>query len=43
MRALFELGFTYGWRDAELRGLRVQQVNLLAGTIRLDPGTTKNG
>jgi integrase len=42
MRALFELGFTYGWRDAELKGLRVQQVNLLAGTIRLDPGTTKN-
>jgi integrase len=42
MRAIFELGFIYGWRHAELKGLRVRQVNLLAGTIRLDPGTTKN-
>jgi integrase len=42
MRALLECGYTYGWRVEELLGLRVRQVDLLAGTIRLDPGTTKN-
>ncbi len=42
MRSLFEVGFTYGWRHSELTGLRVRHVNLPAGTIRLDPGTTKN-
>jgi integrase len=42
MRALFEVGSTYGWRYAELVSLRVRQVNPLAGSIRLDPGTTKN-
>jgi integrase len=42
MRAIFEVGVTYGWRHGELLGLRVSQVNLLAGTIRLEPGTTKN-
>jgi integrase len=42
MRALFEVGFTYGWRYAELAALHVRQVNLLTGSIRLDPGTTKN-
>jgi integrase len=42
MRAIFEVGVTYGWRHEELLGLRVSQVNLAAGTIRLEPGTTKN-
>ncbi len=42
MRSLFELGHTYGWRHGELLGLRVRQVNLAVGTIRLEPGTTKN-
>ena len=42
MRSLFEVGFTYGWRHAELTGMRVRQVNLFGGTIRLDAGTTKN-
>lgn len=42
MRALLECGYTYGWRHEELLGLRVRQVDLLAATIRLDPGTTKN-
>jgi integrase len=42
MRALLECGYTYGWRHEELLDLRVRQVDLLAGTIRLDPGTTKN-
>ena len=41
-RALLELGRTYGWRIGELLSLRVKQVDLLARTIRLEPGTTKN-
>jgi integrase len=43
MRTLLECGYTYGWRHGELlRPLRVRHVDLLSGTIRLDPGTTKN-
>jgi integrase len=42
LRGLFECGYTYGWRVSELLGLRVVQVNVSAGTIRLDPGETKN-
>jgi integrase len=43
MRALLECGYSYGWRHEELLNLRTRQVDLLAGTIRLDPGMTKNG
>jgi integrase len=42
LRAMFEVGYTYGWRHEELLALRVRQVNVSAGTIRLEPGTTKN-
>jgi integrase len=42
MRALYETGYTYGWRHEELLGMRVDQVNLISDTIRLEPGTTKN-
>jgi integrase len=42
LRAMFETGCTYGWRHEELLALRVREVNLVAGTIRLEPGTTKN-
>lgn len=42
LRALIEVGHTYGWRKQELLNLRVRQVDLSSGTIRLDPGTTKN-
>jgi len=42
LRAMFEVGYTYGWRHEELLSLRVRQVNLSTGTIRLEPGTTKN-
>jgi integrase len=42
LRTFLELGFTYGWRCGELLGLRVRQVNLGLGTLRLDAGTTKN-
>jgi integrase len=42
LRTFLELAFTYGWRSAELLRLRVRQVNLVLGTIRLNPGETKN-
>ena len=42
LRAMFETAYTYGWRDAELKNLRVRQVDLLNRTIRLDPSDTKN-
>jgi len=42
LRALFECGYMYGFRVGELLGLKVKQVNLLEGIIRLSPGTTKN-
>jgi integrase len=42
LRAMFEVGYTYGWRHEELLDLQVRQVNISAGTIRLEPGTTKN-
>jgi integrase len=42
-RAMVEVGRTYGWRISELRDMKVSQVNLLNRTIRLEPGTTKNG
>jgi integrase len=42
LRSMFEVGCTYGWRHQELLALRVQQVNLLNGSVRLEPGTTKN-
>jgi integrase len=41
-RAMFECGFTYGWRRGELLNLKVRQVDLLNRTITLDVGTTKN-
>ncbi len=42
LRALLALGYTYGWRKGELLSLRVNQVDLLDRTVRLEPGTTKN-
>ena len=43
MRTAFEIAVTLGWRYREVLGLRVRQVDLTAGTVRLDPGSTKNG
>jgi site-specific recombinase XerD len=42
LRSVFELGYVYGWRIEELLALRCKQVNVSAGTIRLEPGTTEN-
>jgi len=35
-------GYITGWRRGEVLGLRRKHVDLAAGTVRLDPGTTKN-
>ncbi len=43
LRTFLELAYSYGWRRAELLGLRVRQVDLRTRTIRLDVGSTKNG
>jgi len=42
LRGIFEVGFTYGWRDSEVTGLRVNQVDLFNKCIRLWRGETKN-
>jgi len=42
LRAMLETAYNYGWRVSELLNLRVCQVDLVARTIRLEPGTTKN-
>ncbi|MGH7335802.1 MAG: tyrosine-type recombinase/integrase [Candidatus Rokuibacteriota bacterium] len=36
------IAYVYGWRKGEVLGLERRQVDLKAGTLRLDPGTTKN-
>lgn len=36
------VGFWLGWRHAEVYGLEWRRVDLEAGTVRLDPGRTKN-
>jgi integrase len=41
-QTIAEVGRTYGWRVSELLSMRVSQIDLLARTIRLEPGTTKN-
>lgn len=42
LRAMFEVGYNFGWRVSELLNLRVRQVDLAAKTIRLETGETKN-
>jgi integrase len=42
LRTMFELGMLCGWRRAELVNLRVNQVDLMGRTIRLNVGETKN-
>jgi len=37
------IAYTYGWRtQSEVLTLMLSQVDLVAGTLRLEPGTTKN-
>jgi integrase len=42
LRALLAVAYNFGWRKSELLGLRVRQVDLLARTIHLEVGETKN-
>jgi len=42
LRALVELGYSYGFRHEELLSMKVRQADLSTGTIRLNPGETKN-
>jgi integrase len=42
LRALFEVGFIYGWRKGELLSRRVHHADLLERTLSLDAGETKN-
>ena len=37
-----EFGWLTSWRSSEVKGLTWSQVDFRAGTIRLEPGTTKN-
>jgi integrase len=37
------IGYVFGWRKGEVLGLERRHVDLEAGTLRLDPGSTKNG
>jgi integrase len=41
LRAIFEVGHTFGWRDSEVLGLRVRQVDFIEDMIRLED--SKNG
>ena len=43
LRLFLEIAYSFGWRKTEVLNLRVGQVSFAARTIRLDPGTTKNG
>lgn len=38
---VFEVGYTYGWREGELLHLKVNQVDLFNRVLRLNPGETK--
>jgi integrase len=42
LQAAVAVAYTYGWRVQEILGLERRHVDLEAGTLRLDPGSTKN-
>jgi integrase len=41
-RPLVRFAYLTGWRSGEVLGLQWSQVDFEAGTVRLEPGTTKN-
>jgi hypothetical protein len=43
LRALLTTAYRFAFRKGELLSLRVKQIDLVSGTIRLEAGTTKNG
>ncbi len=42
-RTILDIGFRFGWRAEEILSLTVERVDLERDTLRLPPGTTKNG
>jgi integrase len=42
-RAAMTVAYTFGWRKPEVLDLKKHQYNSQDETLRLDPGTTKNG
>jgi len=42
LKPVAAFAYTFGWRKSEILGLTWERVDLAAGTVRLDPGTTKN-
>ena len=42
VQPIAEFAYLTGWRKAEILGRRWSHVDFTAGTVRLDPGTTKN-
>ena len=42
LQAAVAIAYRFGWRVQEILGLERRQLDLEAGTLRLDPGTTKN-
>jgi integrase len=42
MRAMLEVGYTFGWRSDEVKKLQVRQVEIAECRIMLDVGSTKN-
>ena len=42
LRALLTVAYSFGFRSGELLSMRVRQIDLLARTIRLEVGSTKN-
>jgi len=43
LRVAIAIAHTFGWRKSEILSLERRQLDLKAGTLRLDAGTTKNG
>ncbi len=42
LRPVIEFAYLTGWRKGEVLGLQWRQVDFTSGTVRLEPGTTKN-
>lgn len=43
LQTAMTVAFTFGWRKQEVLGRQKQHLDLKEGTLRLDPGETKNG